>query len=878
MNSSNIFLYNKIDILKSSGINEEIPQFIFDNLNQRFTLRDFQKDAIINTLIYLNPQYNLGKNKQIHLLYHMATGSGKTMVMAMDILYFYSLGYRNFLFFTNRTNIVSKTKINFLDNSSSKFLFNDAICINGERVKVKEVDSFSDSEDNCINICFGTVQGIHSSLTLVKENSLSIEDFENEKVVLIADEAHHLNSTTVKDKEENELNATWEDTINTILHCNKDNVLLEFTATCDVQDKNVLQKYLDKIIFNFDLREFRNAGYTKEFMNMSSSSSYWTRTLQALLMSEFRKLLFEKHHVNIKPVVLLKSKTKKESMKFHEDFFDHLNNLTEKEILTIKYGNQNSDNLFKKFFDFLEDNNVSILSLIELIKQDFDENNCVDMNDLNPNNESIVNNLDEPQNHHRLIFIVDKLTEGWDVLSLFDIVRLYDSRQVGSHGSVSKYTISEAQLIGRGARYCPFKFSNNQVPDKRKYSDYENIYSICETLLYHCSDDSRYINEIKNALKQTGLLPERDAIQVEYKLKSSFKNSDIYKHGFIFANDRQEVDRKKVDSLPAEIRNSGISHRCKESETTAQLLFDNRNYSSLEYKTLDPIKLKDIPHNILNKGYRSFYSTLNFEKLKDKFPNLKSVKEFLLSDKYLGDFPITFIVSTGNTKPSNLDMLDACKKVFDMVSKYIQTIKVSYVGTKEFRSMPINKVFTNRIRNIFRNPLDESWGEGISQNDSLVDSRYKLDLSNKDWFAYSDNFGTSEEKKFVKYFDGIYQQLKHGFYNIYLIRNELQLSIYSFEDGSRFEPDYVLILQGKNQDTTNKENLYICMFIEPKGEHLLQKDSWKGTFLAELENSAVPTVTYVDDNEYKIWGVPLYNETNTKGEVIDYFKKHLGIN
>ena len=178
----------------------------------------------------------------------MATGSGKTVIMAMNILYYYSLGYRNFLFFTNQTNIVSKTKNNFLCPTSSKYLFSNTISIQGKLVKIKEVKNFQSVDKDAINICFNTVQGVHSSLTLIKENSITIEDFQKDKIVLIADEAHHLNSTTSKDKELNEDNATWEDTVYKLLLANKDNVLLEYTATCDIQDINVKSKYLDKII------------------------------------------------------------------------------------------------------------------------------------------------------------------------------------------------------------------------------------------------------------------------------------------------------------------------------------------------------------------------------------------------------------------------------------------------------------------------------------------------------------------------------------------------------------------------------------------------------------------------------------------------------
>ncbi|HOA81741.1 MAG TPA: DEAD/DEAH box helicase family protein, partial [Defluviitaleaceae bacterium] len=204
------FLYEKITTLKEAGFSAEIPQFLINNLSSNIKLRDYQKEAIEYTILYLTS--NLSKNKQTHILYHMATGSGKTVIMAMDILYYYNLGYRNFLFFTNQTNIVSKTRINFLEKASSKYLFNNSININGKNVKINEVSNFDEADKDAINICFNTVQGIHSSLSIIREGSLTIEDFENDKIVLIADEAHHLNSTTSKDKKENEENATWEDT------------------------------------------------------------------------------------------------------------------------------------------------------------------------------------------------------------------------------------------------------------------------------------------------------------------------------------------------------------------------------------------------------------------------------------------------------------------------------------------------------------------------------------------------------------------------------------------------------------------------------------------------------------------------------------------
>ena len=55
----------------------------------------------------------------------MATGSGKTLIMAANILQLYKKGYRNFVFISTLNNILEKTKENFLNNSkeNQKYLF-----------------------------------------------------------------------------------------------------------------------------------------------------------------------------------------------------------------------------------------------------------------------------------------------------------------------------------------------------------------------------------------------------------------------------------------------------------------------------------------------------------------------------------------------------------------------------------------------------------------------------------------------------------------------------------------------------------------------------------------------------------------------------------
>lgn len=862
MPESSLFLYQKIQSAKEFGASKEIPSFMIDNLSPNISLRDYQKEAIEYTLIYL--EGSLSKNKQTHILYHMATGSGKTVIMAMDILYYYSLGYRNFLFFTNQTNIVSKTRFNFLQKNNSKYLFNDTITINGNIVRIKEVRNFQSYDRNAINICFDTVQSIHDSLSIVKENSIGIEDFENEKVVLIADEAHHLNSSTSKDNKKD--NKTWEETVDSIFHANKDNVLLEYTATCDVKDSNVKSKYLDKMVYNFSLKEFREAGYTKEFANLQTDTDKWTRTIQALILSEYRKLLFESHGISKKPVVLLKSDEIKNSNLFYEEFYEKLKNLDVSFIESIKESN-NENYLFKNAFNFFKSSGLSLNDLVELIKSDFAFTNAINMNTLTPETEEMVNNLDEKDNHYRIIFTVDKLTEGWDVLSLFDIVRLYETRQVGHKGAISNYTISEAQLIGRGARYCPFAFDKEQVPEKRKYSDYLDSNAICETLLYHCMQEARYISELKKALQETGLMPDNEPVKVDYRLKDTFKKTYAFMEGYVFVNEKEEVSRETVYSLPLSVRTHGAVHKCSNSAMVELLLVESDEEGKEKEET--SIKVKDIFYPIVYKAYRCFDSTLSFDKLLKQFPHLKDVKEFLTSTDYLGDFPITFIHDKDEPLTSN-DLLEGCKKCLEYISDYVTKIVVTYRGTDKFVGKRISSTFTDKTRYYTRDKNDESWGNGVSQRDSMVEPIYQLDLSNKDWYAYNDNCGTSEEKKFVKYFSTIVEDLKKEYEQVFLIRNELTVAIFDFDTGSKFEPDYVLFLRKKNEKGKYSS---INIFIEPKGKHLLEKDKWKNKFLLELHDKGIPTTVFAETDSFVIWGTPLYNESMTKEYFVEYSAK-----
>ena len=260
------------------------------------------------------------------------------------------------------------------------------------------------------------------------------------------------------------------------------------------------------------------------------------------------------------------------------------------------------------------------------------------------------------------------------------------------------------------------------------------------------------------------------------------------------------------------------------------------------------------------------YNVLKFNSLRSYFPNLKSTREFITSEYYMGGIMIN-IVSIED-KPSPSMLYKACVSVVGKIAESISKIEESFEGTKEFKPAYIHDVFKNK-KCIYTDVHDG--GKGFSQNDISVPAVWRIDLSKEDWFAFEDNYGTSEEKAFVSYFKSYVPQLKKKYDSVYLLRNERQLHIYSFDGGERFEPDYLLFLHSKKSDGYEQ----IQVFIEPKGSHLLEKDKWKEDFLLEIEREAIPTKIFVDDNDYKIWGFHFFNQEARITEFKDDFSRLL---
>ena len=842
------FLYDTIveEFGRRTLQNTEIPDYLKDNLNRKFELRPYQEEAFARFFLCFEEDFD-GKETPLHFLFNMATGSGKTLIMAGLILYLYEKGYRNFLFFVNSTNIIEKTKDNFLNLLSSKYLFNNPIHFGSVRVAVTPVPNFEGVNENDINICFTTIQQLHIDLNTQKENALTFKDFKDKKIVLLADEAHHINTST---KAGQESLISWENTVERIFDQNPDNLLLEFTATLDYTHSSLVDKYRNKVLYRYDLRQFRNDGYSKDVYIVQADFEEKDRIIQALILNQYKQAVAAKYQINLKPVILFKAqRTIEQSRKNKEDFHKLIDNFTAAHIANIRRSNIP---LVQRAFQFFDDNNISDEQLVGRLKQEFQEDYCLSVNDEKEkeNYQILVNTLEDSDNRIRAIFAVQKLNEGWDVLNLFDIVRCYTTRDAKA-GKPGKTTIAEAQLIGRGARYFPFVTDDNPDPYRRKFD--KNLTAelrVLEELHYHSVNDSRYISEIRTALIDEGMLDER-TVEKPLKLKSKFKETDFYKRGIIYINERVKNRNESVRSF-ADIGMSSKNYHHSLATgrgVSEAVLDDGGDFQQIVEARRRDVRVKDIPFHIVRTAIsrNPFFA---FKSLKIYFPHIKFVREFIEAEEYLGGLLIT-LQGDERYLLSNETYLAAMTGLLDQIAYELRQNATEYKGTESFKPSNIKSIFTDKTLKLV---------EGTERADG--DEQLVSD-EDREWYVFNANYGTSEEKAFVRTLDAQMDELKKKYDRIYLVRNERHFKIYNFDDGEGFEPDFVLFLREKNGNTLIRQ-----IFIEPKGKHLQAHEKWKADFLEQIKEKFTGEVlefnTQRETQKYRLIGVPFYDNQDER--------------
>ncbi|GAA9701630.1 DEAD/DEAH box helicase family protein [Helicobacter pylori] len=797
----------------------DLPTHITSNLKKE--LRDYQKQAIYN---YLEKRQSHPTQK--HFMFEMATGSGKTLVMAALILECCKQGYQNFIFFVNSTSILEKTKLNFTDSASSKYLFSENININDENTEIKSINNLNESHNNAINIYFSTIQGLFSLFTRAKENAISIEDLKDQKLVFLADEAHHLNTETKKKLNDSEASEkrNWESVVKLALEQNKDNLLLEFSATIP-KEKSVEEKYKNLKVATYTLKEFSEDKFCKNIYSLSyENKELETRFLGACVSSLYKELLAQHHNIeNFKPCILFKSERIEESKKNQERFNAFLENLSPLDL--ENFFNYSRNAFFKDVKNFFDKQKYTP-NLTAFLQTKFKKSTQI-----NTNNEKelekgmlLLNSLEDRDNPKRVIFSVDKLNEGWDVLNLFDIVRLKNKAS-------QKDTIKDAQLIGRGARYYPFSYNDfkpSRIEFYQRKFDLFNPLSALERLDYHAIYNSEFIAQLKKELQDLGL-------------------------GFV--NEKQTIPLTPTKRF-----------KCYYASNTKD---KNKNLFNKDYT--DPVKVK------LQSLHVPLFAFDVREKKVDFKEENKSDRTYYIPHT-LDKIPLNYFLKALNLK--NLDF-KTLKKAFKkhafnnkvgFIEQYISSLKTNFHKNQKFDdNKTLLKLAVYIIENLKDTLLKEQDKYSVSalelkefetHNKSLSASEWEKDIPFYEWLLFKDmrKLDSDLERKFLDFINDHKEVLDKKFKEWCVLRNDhfTELKVFCNIENSPFyaqgfEPDFILFAQ-----THSDEFLGFTCYMEAKGEHLEPSNAWKKEFLEMLENATLKS----HDKKLHLKGLPFFTFTN----------------
>ncbi|WP_241893207.1 DEAD/DEAH box helicase family protein [Helicobacter pylori] len=797
----------------------ELPTHITSNLKKE--LRDYQKKAIYN---YLEKrQFN---PTQKHFMFEMATGSGKTLVMAGLILECYKQGYQNFIFFVNSASILEKTKLNFTDSVSSKYLFSENININDENIEIKSINNLNESHNNAINIYFSTIQGLFSLFTKAKENAITLEDLKDQKLVFLADEAHHLNTETKKKLNDSEASEkrNWESVVKLALEQNKDNLLLEFSATIP-KEKSVKDKYENLKVITYTLKEFSEDKFCKNIYSLSyENKALETRFLGACVSSLYKELLAQHHNIeNFKPCILFKSERIEDSKENQERFNAFLENLSPLDLENFFHYSRNA--FFKAAKNFFDEKNYTP-NLVAFLQTKFKKSTQI-----NTNNEKelekgmfLLNSLEDRDNPKRVIFSVDKLNEGWDVLNLFDIVRLKNKAS-------QKDTTKDAQLIGRGARYYPFSYNDfkpSRIEFYQRKFDLSNPLSALERLDYHAIYDSEFIAQLNNELQDLGLgfVNEKQTIPLTptKRFKCYYASNKREKNNNLFNKDYSDPVEATLKSLHVPLFAFGVREK--------KVDFKEENKGDTTYY---------IPHTLDKIPINYFLKALNLKNL-----DFKTLKKAFKKHPF-------------NNKVG-------------FIEQYISHLKTNFHKDQKFDDNKILlKLAVYIIENLKDTLLKEQDKYDVSalelkefetHNRSLSASELEKDIPLYEWLLFKDmrKLDSDLEREFLDFINDHKEVLDKKFKEWCVLRNDhfTELKVFcNIEDSpyyaQGFEPDFILFAQ-----THGDEFLGFTCYMEAKGEHLEPSSTWKEEFLEMLENIMLKS----HDKKLHLKGLPFFTFTN----------------
>lgn len=396
--------------------------------------RDYQKEAIINSVIYLasgnyrslknliieNWNVNDGIKKKYKTLkdyisevqfpdklfanIDLATGTGKSYVMYGIAQIMLGIGIVDkVLVLCPSTTIESGLKDKFNELiSDSRLRLSIPGNSNNKNIRIIDGNSTIKIGDICIENIHAIYQNTNSS---IKDSLL----YNGEKTLVLNDESHHIFNKTDEKSQEGKDIKKWKEFLQE--DCYGFKYILGFTGTAYIGDE-----YFNDVIYRYSLREAVDNGIVKMIDYVSEDES--------IIEKEKLQKIYDNHCENIrkyrkvKPLTILVTKDVKNAKRLTSTIIEFI---AEKEVISIEEAEKK----------------VLIVTSAKEHKANVKRLKYVDNK-----NDSI-----------QWIVSVSMLTEGWDVKNVFQIVPWED------RAFNSKLLI--AQVLGRGLR-IPNEYNNPQ--------------------------------------------------------------------------------------------------------------------------------------------------------------------------------------------------------------------------------------------------------------------------------------------------------------------------------------------------------------------------------------------------------------------------------
>ncbi len=450
---------------------------------------------------------------------------------------------------------------------------------------------------------------------------------------------------------------------------------------------------------------------------------------------------------------------------------------------------------------------------------------------INTNNEKelekgmlLLNSLEDRDNPKRVVFSVDKLNEGWDVLNLFDIVRLKNKAS-------QKDTTKDAQLIGRGARYYPFSYNDfkpNRIEFYQRKFDLFDPLNALERLDYHAVYDSEFIAQLKKELQDLGLgfVNEKQTIPLTptKRFKCYYASNTKDKNKNLFTKDYTDSVKVKLQSLHVPL----FAFNVREKKVD----FKEENKGDTTY--FKPHTLNEIPINYFLKALN--LKNLDFKTLKKAFTKHAFNNKVEFIECYISQLKTNF---HKNQKFDNNEILlklavYIIENLKDTLLKEQDKYEVSALELKEFET----------------------------HNKSLSASEWEKDIPFYEWLLFKDmrKLDSDLERKFLGFINDHKEVLDKKFKEWCVLRNDhfTELKVFCNIENSPFyaqgfEPDFILFAQ-----THSDEFLGFTCYMEAKGEHLEPSNAWKKEFLEMLENATLKS----HNKKLDLKGLPFFTFTN----------------